>query len=122
MKPSEILKGVLALFQDAKHWAQGYYAFADRASNHRIKPGQGKTISDNRVPAHSDVAVCWCLLGGIQKVNGGDNYATEQVLERAIGRVSVADWNDTPGRTVKEVRAALKKAITLALDEEAQAA
>lgn len=124
MKTSEILKGVLMLFSNGERWAQGYYAFNNAGSNHRFKAGETRVNSfSDRVANSHPQAACWCLMGGIYKVSRGASAVhAEDVLGRVLGTANVVRWNDEPGRKISEVRAVLKKAIALALDDEAQAA
>ncbi len=122
MKASDILKGVIALFKDPKHWAQQFYAFN----------AQGLRVS----ATHED-ATCFCLRGAVQKLLPRDGSTPRyELMSRAEGficqalaqpgerpeAVNIAQWNDAPGRKITEVRAVVRKALKLALDTEAQAA
>ena len=60
-----------------------------------------------------------CLVGALSIANnrGSDIPYTDvqaRYLEKAIGTIHFSIWNDTPGRTQKEVQEALLKAADLA--------
>lgn len=69
-------------------------------------------------PPRSPEAMCWCLVGAFLKcyAPGTPEYCDAnlrlslalQVIDRKAP--SVADWNDKPERTFKEVQALIKKA------------
>jgi|SRR5579859_290999 len=119
MSASDTLKGVLALFKRADRWAKGFYAFNKRG---------------DRISASHPDASCFCLRGAVQRAVGpSGGWASIDLAERFICQalakpgerpeaVSIANWNDKPERTIKEVRAAVRKAHRLALDSERAAA
>lgn len=67
-----------------------------------------------------------CALGAIWKAafrsdpEGLMEESGRRYLRKALNVINVADWNDAPGRTFAEVKAAFEKAITLAEQGEAQ--
>lgn len=90
-------KTVASLFRYEKRWIKGEIA--------RAKCGI------NMVPTNStDPDACqWCLLGAIYKVYP-DN--TDEIISKLcclIG-IRIANWNDVPERTFKQVKALVKKA------------
>lgn len=77
-------------------WTQGYYARNARGQN---------------VQVTSKNAVCWCLVGAVERVGGGDLEI--EMLALAIDD-SPPDWQDEPCRTHAEVLDVLDKTIALA--------
>lgn len=120
MKASEILAGVIALFKFPSHWTQRAYARA----------GKDGPPADITNPA----ATCFCLTGAVRKVgkNGqlplirqgelARQYLREAIRLEGYHSMGVVEFNDTPGRKIKDVRAVVKKAHRLALDAEARQA
>jgi hypothetical protein len=97
MKPTTILKRMLALYKNPKRWTQHTY---------------------------DDYAGAYCMLGGIGKVQGM-NFETRIAGKRAQDflkdalramrkRGDVMAFNDAKGRKITEVRAVIRKALALA--------
>jgi hypothetical protein len=95
-----LLRGARVVLKDATSWTQGGSA-RDR---------RGTLLFDG---GHAD-AVCWCLVGALQKADSPQVNDGGGVLDalRLLGSVlyargyvatSVADWNDSPGRTHVDV-------------------
>ncbi len=88
------------LLTDESKWVRGIYALDER--------GNGLKSTDPR-------AVCWCLLGAINKCYGHDLVAQDMVqhlvLERIqpgisdpSGRTSISGFNDSRNTTFAEIR------------------
>lgn len=91
---------VAELLTDESKWTQGTYA---------------RDAGGDSVLCREAKACRWCLLGAMRVVYGGHRStgfdSAFRRLRDAIGRhVPVHEWNDTPGRTFAEVRAAIEKA------------
>lgn len=114
MKPSEVLAKAADLIEPKGAWTRG--AFSRKSARHKGKR--------RYVPFHE--ARCFCVLGAIAHVLGGNADETRAVnsdaaryLDRLseIGREGPVSFNDAPGRTQAEVVAALRKAADLARSE-----
>lgn len=70
----------------------------------------------NGSSAHPEKVYSCCLLGAIELVNAEDNVQFQAIscLIHAAGG-HIISWNDTKGRTKKDVRALLNKAISDAI-------
>jgi len=109
MKTLTVLKNVLDLYSDKTRWVQETY--------HDIVPGTTRKQ-------------CYCLVGGVRKAITGTPYRPKEgsgeydtysaVLARLVpftpghagdNEGQVIGWNDTHGRTIGEIRTALRKAI-----------
>ncbi len=93
----KISKALLSLFKSKKSWIQGGYA----------KDEKGRTLWGD-----DPEAVCWCLAGAARAVClEKDGMSPTQRAAIALGfpgSVEMIAWNDTDGRTFKEVRDLLK--------------
>ena len=49
-----------------------------------------------------------CLLGALDDIGEDAEGPAEELLRERLGGGSIADWNDTPGRTVEEVLSVLE--------------
>lgn len=96
MNTVETLKAAKALISDPTKWTQGAYA----------RDAEG-TVTD---PFASDAA-CWCSVRSIVAVSREWFFASESLLEKAIGG-GVIRFNDM--HTHAEVMAAFDRAIELA--------
>lgn len=88
------------MLKSSKQWMQGAWA--------RTKTGR-ETSWDNRY------ACCWCVDGAIAKCykSRDARAAARAALRRVVGVEEdwcLWGWNDTPGRTFAEVRAAVREA------------
>ncbi len=86
------------LFAVPERWTQG--AFARSADGAKVP-----NITE-------DSAVCWCLLGGVGKVYGdGPAYASVlRALRDALSDTALSRWNDSHGRTHKDILDLVTKA------------
>lgn len=80
--PKTILGAMLRLqklFAKNRTWTQG--TFRNRKANH----------------------TCYCIIGGVQKVAP---YHIQEAVEVMgfLDRTEAYDWNDTDGRTIKDIR------------------
>jgi hypothetical protein len=90
------------LLSDPARWTQNAIA----------RDSSGATVDPESMHA-----VCWCLDGAVWKVYGRARYAVLHQLSRNLSPVHksheascvVIDYNDTPGRTWKEVHDLLVK-------------
>ncbi len=93
----KISKALLSLFKSKKRWIQGDYA---------------KDEKNNDLLGDNPKAVCWCLAGAAQAVClEKDGMSPTHRAAIALGFPSASNmiaWNDTDGRTFKEVRDRLK--------------
>lgn len=99
MKTVTILKRARAKI--VKGWCQGHSAIDSRG---------------NLCLAETSAAVSWCAVGAIFAVSKNDwkyEEAARDVLEKALGKgqSEIANWNDEPKRTKKQVLALYDKAI-----------
>lgn len=72
----------------------------------------------NRVDPDDPCAIKWCLLSAIQRTcTVGVWYPkpTVDAIYAALSSNSIVSYNDTTGRTLKEIHKLLKKAATLSL-------
>lgn len=123
--PIDIAKGVIDLFADGTKWSQGAYALT--APDAEGEPYQ--------CSSHDDDAVCFCIMGAVDKVAGGsffqaderEKYPTEKIVADALmaelGSAVVCDdpqyapyepiaaWNDRNGRTIDEVRDLMQRTL-----------
>jgi hypothetical protein len=102
--PAEILRGAAEMLAAPGAWTQG--AWARDAAGRRLMPFE-------------DAATCWCARGALWRCaadgrHGVSYMAAQYALARVVpGRntlSSIAIWQDAPGRTVEEVRAAMLEA------------
>lgn len=78
-----------------ERWTQGFYA---------------RNASAQPLDARNPNAVCWCTLGFIDReLPGNPGCPIEIALTEFTQTSSVAEWNDTPGRTASEVAAIFAK-------------
>ena len=112
MLPSEILSKAADIVEAPGAWIQGEYA---------------TTHSGTKVASDSPVACRFCAWGAIESaasrrydltVPAGD--AEETALETLWNLVGgdIEAWNDVEGRTQSEVVAALRKAASIAKEQE----
>ena len=85
------------LFARDGSWTQG--ALARDAAGEKCYPADPE-------------AVCWCLVGGVLKVDYANQQHIFDLLSQATGGslVLLSRWNDAPGRTIEDVRALAAKA------------
>ena len=60
-----------------------------------------------------NLAVCWCTLGALDRVTGGDIGLWSpalNALKSYLGSPNIDGWNDAPERTQAEVVQALRAA------------
>lgn len=63
-----------------------------------------------------------CVLGALTETSASLSLtllwdgAPWRLMAKAVGRIHIDKWNDTPGRTVEEVYAAFDRAIALAME------
>lgn len=75
-----IVKEMRALLSDRSKWTTGTFARNERGSV---------------VPARSEEAVCWCLVGAYEKVTDGSTNSFEfNEFEGKFPNRYVAAWND----------------------------
>lgn len=104
------LTSLLDLFRDPRKW---------------IKKSDAKDEDHHNIDPTSEDAVCWCMIGGCQKIASGKRYedmimalsadlppnhlpSTELVnLE-----LKIVHWNDHPYRTHADVLAHIRKVIS----------
>ena len=91
------------------------------ATRNRIKGGwvQGlfyQSINQRKWLFWIDTKISYCLVGALQyDFTSREIYRrAELYLSQAIGTKNIMNWNDTPGRTKKQVLDALYVAIELA--------
>jgi hypothetical protein len=94
---ARILRGVAELFSTPGTWTQGAWA----------RDAKG----DRLARALDETAVCWCLLGAVKRVRGPGMSPAEDQAQAALRRAlrmskgeTLAGWNDSPSRTVDDVR------------------
>jgi hypothetical protein len=109
-KTSDILRETLAQFgPNGEHWTQDTFA--------RDKEGRG-------VWRRSEHACQWCSMGALFCVldRHNEKYTSRagEFLYQAMGEPAPI-FNDAPGRTFSDVKAAFEKAISLAEADEVQA-
>jgi hypothetical protein len=95
------------LFAKDGSWCQGAYA--------RDTDGNNLTVSlTYRGPIEiPKKAISWCLLGGLSLCYGVRSdayYSARRKLEMVIGTTRIPSWNDRIGRTINDVRNAVKEA------------
>ena len=90
MKTSEILKKALQYIK--KGWCKDYWA----------RDNKGKKVYYDDASA-----IKFCATGAICKVSH-TNAKADQLMLKVVGGESVADWNDDPKRTKKQVIAGLR--------------
>lgn len=83
---------------------------------------RARTALDSWTEPDSSTAVCWCLVGAIQRAKGGESCGAYDAAEltwvaKVVRRREPAVWNDAAGRTQAEVVAALRAAAELARGE-----
>lgn len=110
MKALTILKRAKALI-DAGRWIKGEFHEPSRRIN--VRTGQRDTKSRK--------VTCYCASGAIRAVAGKHDFSeAESFFLEAIGfrryqePSNIWDWHDASNRTVKDVRAAFRKAVRLA--------
>ena len=105
MTPSTLAlaRRVRALLEAPERWTQGAIAC----------DGDGEMVS-----AHARTAVCWCMIGAINRcaararASVDVNLELRRLLEKARGGTEPLDfWNDAPGRTHADVLALLDRVI-----------
>lgn len=103
MSALQVLEGARRRLETG--WVQGFFAADEN--------GDG-------VDVNSPLACRWCSGGAIRVESDEDGvyYAARCLLTTAIESISIADWNDEPGRTKEEVLEAFDKAIALAKERE----
>lgn len=62
------------------------------------------------VEPHSERASSWCSVGAISAAYAGHEFTAKEKLRKVIKCDSIANWNDAPGRTKRQVLAAFRKA------------
>lgn len=85
------------LFSSKRKWTQGELA---------------KDSRGNFAEPLSNEAVCWCLLGAIEKCYGRRTKLSKKVLEKIdyhlfqslVGEGPVAVWNDDPYRKFRDIK------------------
>lgn len=75
-----------------KGWIQGHYAIKG-----------GKTVC-----APTRDADCFCILGALRAVRP-DVFGVVEALSKETVPLTLAQWNDTPGRTKREVLEFLRR-------------
>jgi len=98
MQTHEILTAAADLLDKPGAWTQGVFAL-DSEGNETYSAG--------------DDAVCWCVLGALNRVKALDG-SPYSFLGQVIGVSPIDVWNDDPTRTQSEVVSALRKASELA--------
>lgn len=93
MNTAKILRRAAKLLE-TKGWTRGAYA---------------RTSSGRFCEPNCREAVRFCAIGAIERAGGGTVGPAYAALRRAI-EGTVAHWNDTKGRTKRQVIAALLKA------------
>ena len=95
-------KSVQQLFKNKKRWIKG----ADALN----KYNEDVTVESNN-------ACKWCLSGGLRKVYVTDkkvNDARDKIYKvinkNRKNKIVITLWNDTKGRTIEQVRRAIKRA------------
>lgn len=89
-----------------------------RAAKRIEKPGAfckgalARSRKGARVVAVGRVAASWCALGSLirEARNGLVRHDAVKALAAEIGGASIAEWNDAPERTAKQVAAAMRRA------------
>jgi hypothetical protein len=81
----EKLLEVRALIEEPEHWTQGSFA---------------KDASGKHTNAMSPTATCWCLIGALRKVTGGDSSNPQSIntfvaLTNVTEGTSISLFNDT---------------------------
>lgn len=120
------LKSMLKLFENEKRWLKGNFAASDQGDDNTL------FYNGNEVSLKEYPNACWCLVGAAQFVTPQDQWSpgvssnslpTAGLLVKAVRSTGVRNvydtddiyfWNDNKNRTIKDVRAVLKKAINLA--------
>lgn len=101
MTQLDVLKSAKALVE--KGWCQNTYA---------------KTAKGKPTDSYNPNAVAWCMRGAMASAAANDFNAdfveASITLEKALGAMWIADWNDASWRTKAEVIAAFEEAINLA--------
>jgi hypothetical protein len=117
MKPSEILEKAADLIEPEGKWFQGSYG---------AKNGKAIVAGIDLARKLTD-ADCWCAAGAIIAASP-DEYAERRAndfLCRVLGvafdvdNEGIGQWNDNDLRTQSEVVATLRKAASLAKEQEA---
>jgi hypothetical protein len=65
----------------------------------------------SKVPARTVDAVCWCVLGAIERVTpkNGSSISSISALSRMTGESSVSIWNDDKDQTKANIIAILRQ-------------
>ena len=84
-----------ALFARRGTWVQGRFA---------------ENIDGVPVFAWRRECVKWCVLGALTRCYGADNGPAFEKLAAVLGSRELAEWNDRPERTQKEVLELCRKA------------
>lgn len=112
MKPATILKRARKLIEKPGSWCQ--------LAEARTRDGESISCGDS-------MATQFCALGAIWRATGQNDDAPTKFLREAVGArytlagpKSVANWNDAPRRTHKQILKAFDKAIALAEKEGAR--
>jgi hypothetical protein len=102
MNANAILNHVVTdILTDPSKWTQNAWA----------RNSQGEHVY------HADAdAICFCSLGAVERAGRNLNASDEAISEayaavvRATGALTIAKWNDAPGRTFDDVIDVFKKA------------
>lgn len=95
---AETLRAARALITPRGAWTKGTFARDSRSVV---------------VHARDAVAVRWCALGALERVDGRYEMEAQNVLSRAIGE-GIVGFNDAKRTKHKDILAAYDKAIALA--------
>lgn len=101
LKPSEVLSQAADLIEPEGRWTQRSVA---------------RDAAGNVVHSLQDAAVCWCLVGAVQRVSSRQAVGDEALDYVARLRGGTWSYNDAPGRTQAEVVQALRDASKLAAE------
>lgn len=126
MTPIDIVKGVIELFSAPNTWTQGDYALSAPTESDEY----GESVS-----SHDETAVCFCIMGAVDKIAKGSLFQSDASDYRYPEEVVVADalmaeigdefppdskdapyepiaqWNDREGRTIDEVRDLMQRTL-----------